>query len=104
VGRAAPPPGSRPDGGTIRTRYAHGQNIFTPSKIKLEDPPPDDRPYAGWLYGSIGLIAETGQRLDVLDLTLGIVGPASLAEETQRSSRHNGFDTTDPPRAGSRKF
>jgi lipid A 3-O-deacylase len=73
-----------PDGGTIRTRYAHGQNIFTPSKIKLEDPAPDDRPYAGWLYGSIGLIAETGQRLDVLDLTLGIVGPASLAKETQR--------------------
>jgi lipid A 3-O-deacylase len=73
-----------PDGGTIRTEYALGQNIFTPSKIKLEDPPPDDRPYAGWLYGSMALIAETAQRLDVLDLSLGIVGPASFAEETQR--------------------
>lgn len=73
-----------PEGGTIRTEYALGQTIFTPSTIKLEDPPPDDRPYAGWLYSAIGLIAETGQRLDVLELTLGMVGPASFAEETQR--------------------
>lgn len=57
--------------------------MYTPADIKIPNPPPDDRPYAGWLYGSIGLIAETGRRLDQLDLTLGIVGPASLAEQTQ---------------------
>lgn len=73
-----------PDGGTVRTSYAVGQNMYTPDGIALRDPPRDDRPYAGWLYGSIGLIAETGQRLDQLELTLGIVGPASLAEQAQK--------------------
>lgn len=72
-----------PDGGTVRTNYAIGQNMYTPDDIALTTPPLDDRPYAGWLYGSIGLIAETGRRLDQLELTLGVVGPASLAEQTQ---------------------
>ena len=72
-----------PDGGAVRTSYAVGQNMYTPEDIALRDPPLDDRPYAGWLYGSIGLIAETGRRLDQLELTLGVVGPASLAEQTQ---------------------
>ena len=53
-----------PDGGTVRTSYAVGQNMYTPEDIALRDPPLDDRPYAGWLYGSIGLIAETGRRLE----------------------------------------
>jgi hypothetical protein len=50
----------------------------------LDDPPLDDRPYAGWLYGSLGLISETGKQLDQLGLTVGMVGPASLAEQTQK--------------------
>ncbi len=89
-----------PDGGSVRTGYALGQNMYTPTDITLEDPPDDDRPYAGWLYGSIGLIAETGRRLDQLELTLGIVGPASLAEHTQKlvheitgSDEPRGWDT-----------
>lgn len=89
-----------PDEGTLRVSYALGQNMYTPSDIKLENPPPDDHPYAGWLYGSIGLIAETGMRLDQLSLTLGIVGPASLAEPTQKfihrqvsSPEPRGWDT-----------
>lgn len=89
-----------PEDGTVRTGYAIGQNMYTPEDIELKDPPLDDRPYAGWLYGSIGLIAETGRRLDQLGLTLGIVGPASLAEQTQEfihevtdSSEPRGWDT-----------
>jgi lipid A 3-O-deacylase len=69
--------------GTVRVIYALGQNIYTPSDIKLEDPPADDRPYAGWLYGSIGLTSATETRLDQLNLQLGMVGPASLARQTQ---------------------
>lgn len=89
-----------PDGGTVRTSYAVGQNMYTAGDIALRDPPIGDRPYAGWLYGSIGLIAETGRRLDQLELTLGIVGPASLAEPTQKlihgltdSQEPRGWDT-----------
>lgn len=72
-----------PEGGIVRTSYAVGQNMYTPDDVALRNPPRDDRPYAGWLYGSVGLIAETGRRLDQLELTLGVVGPASLAEQTQ---------------------
>jgi hypothetical protein len=73
-----------PSGGVVRTSYAIGQNMYTPRDITLEIPPLDDRPYAGWLYGSIGLIAETGRLLDQLELTLGVVGPASFADKTQK--------------------
>jgi len=73
-----------PESGTVRTGYSLGQNMYTPSDITLEDPPLGERPYAGWLYGSVGLISESGGRLDMLDLTVGVVGPASLAEHTQK--------------------
>ena len=55
-----------PVGKAVRASYAVGQNMYTPEDITLRDPPLDDRPYGGWLYGSVGLIAETGQRLDQL--------------------------------------
>lgn len=73
-----------PEGGTVRTSYAIGQSMFTPEDITIPNPPLDDQPYAGWLYGSIGLIAETGRRLDKLELSLGIVGPAARAAQAQK--------------------
>ncbi|MGE4319361.1 MAG: lipid A deacylase LpxR family protein [Deferribacterales bacterium] len=68
---------------TVHVNYSVGQNMYTPTDITLQNPPTDDRPYAGWLYGSVGLIAETGKRLDQIELTVGVVGPASFADETQ---------------------
>lgn len=89
-----------PDGGTVRTSYEVGQNMYTPKDISLLTPPSTDRPYAGWLYGSVGLIHEMGGRLDQLEVTLGVVGPASLAEQTQKfvheitgSQKPRGWDT-----------
>jgi hypothetical protein len=89
-----------PKEGTVRIGYAIGQDMYTPKDISLRNPPLDDQPYAGWLYGSAGLIAETGRRLDQLELTVGMVGPASLAEETQKrvheiisSDEPQGWDT-----------
>lgn len=89
-----------PEDGTVRTSYAIGQNMYTPEDIEIPNPPRDDQPYAGWLYGSIGLNAETGRRLDQLELTLGMVGPASRAEQTQKfvheitdSPKPRGWDT-----------
>jgi hypothetical protein len=89
-----------PDVGAVRASYAIGQNMYTPEDIEIPNPPLDDRPYAGWLYGSIGLVVETGPRLDQLELTLGVIGPASLAEQTQKfiheitnSPEPRGWDT-----------
>jgi hypothetical protein len=72
-----------PKEGHVRHGYALGQAIFTPQDLTLATPPLDDRPYAGWLYGTLGLGIETGLRLDQFALTLGVVGPASGAEQTQ---------------------
>lgn len=67
----------------IRVEYALGQAMFTATNKLLRDPPADDRPYAGWLYGSVGVVARTGQVLDQFQVSLGVVGSASLAQESQ---------------------
>src|SRR3546814_6465678 len=67
-----------------RLSYAFGQSMFTPNDITDRNPPRDERPYAGWLYGSIGIVSDTGSRLDNLQLTLAIVGPYSGAKDTQK--------------------
>lgn len=72
-----------PDGASLRISYSAGQSIFTPDDISDPNPPEDSRPYAGWLYAGIGLVSEKDDRIDVLDLNIGMVGPASLADETQ---------------------
>ncbi|SDZ80892.1 lipid A deacylase LpxR family protein [Rubrimonas cliftonensis] len=64
--------------------YALGQNIYTPTDIGDPSPPADERPYAGFLYLSAALIADRGDRLDTLALDVGMVGPASLAEQAQK--------------------
>lgn len=84
-----------PEEGRVYHGYAIGQNMYTPRDISLADPPQDDRPYAGWLYGTVGLSVESGRRLDQIGLTLGVVGPASLAEASQRLV-HEVRDLTEP--------
>lgn len=69
--------------------YALGHTIHTPEDLTLEDPPPDARPYAGFLYGSLAVIADAGDRLDTLALDIGIVGPASGAEWIQKRVHEN---------------
>jgi len=73
---------------TDRWGLAVGQNIFTPSDITIPELQPDDRPYAGWLYlGFIwqrrGYTAEWLPTLESFELQLGIIGPESLAEQSQ---------------------
>lgn len=92
-----------PEHGDARVEYSLGQSMYTPSDITLASPPEDDRPYAGWLYGSVGLISENGSRLHQLELQVGVVGPASLAEEAQKlahvltaSDDPKGWDTQLP--------
>lgn len=72
-----------PKDGKRRISYALGQSMFTPDDIKTSTLVTEDRPYAGWLYGSMGFTSDNGKHLDYLELTLGVVGSASLAEQTQ---------------------
>lgn len=74
--------------GHKRWHAAVGQSMFTPSDITQRQLQVDDRPYAGWLYGSVGVISDTGYRLDNLSLELGVVGPASGAAGTQDFVHH----------------
>lgn len=72
------------ENGHKRWGLALGQSIFTPDNIRLTTPQPNDQPYAGWLYGSASVISDTGNNLDAFQLTLGMVGPSSLAEQSQK--------------------
>lgn len=78
------------DAGLWRMTYGLGQNMYTPQRIDQTTPNPADRPYAGFLYGSIGIVADERhvdgepRQLDVLALDIGIVGEGSLAEEAQK--------------------
>ena len=61
-----------------------GQNIYTPLDVDQTVLVVDDRPYAGWTYGGVAVHSRTGPRLDILEIQLGVVGPLSMAEETQK--------------------
>ena len=60
-----------------------GQLMFTPRDITRHDLIRDDRPYAGWLYGSAAFHSKTYRRLDTFELQAGLTGPWSLAHEAQ---------------------
>jgi len=72
-----------------------GQNIYTPEDISRRDLIKDDRPYAGWTYLSLTFHVKNVTRMDVFEVTLGIVGPSSLAKETQRTV-HRWVDSKEP--------
>lgn len=62
-----------------------GQIMVTPADTQLTSPDPADRPYAGLLY-----VAMSWQRFDerhytALKFITGVVGPESLAEQTQKA-------------------
>lgn len=92
-------------GGEMRYSFALGQSMFTPEDLSRTDVILDDRPYAGWLFGTAGVILGPGEpgeagssgfrRLETLQLTLGMVGPASFADETQKFV-HSTLDSPHP--------
>ena len=84
-----------PREGRVLHGFSFGQNMYTPSDITLENPPVGERPYAGWLYGNAGVGVETGLQLDQVVLTAGVVGPASLGEQTQKAV-HRLVNSDDP--------
>lgn len=62
------------------------QTIYTPADTQISPPNPQDRPYAGVLLATAGVIHESASVRDQFALSLGIAGPSALGEEVQ-----NGF-------------
>lgn len=69
---------------TTSVFYSLGQNIYTPRDITRRTQAPNDRPWAAHLYGAMGLATITDNHMDQVELSLGIVGPAALGEQTQK--------------------
>ncbi len=60
-----------------------GQLMFTPEDTEASALLPEQRPYAGYLHAGIAYHTRSENRLDVMELDVGIVGPSALAHETQ---------------------
>lgn len=60
-----------------------GQLMFTPSDNDQKEIIKDDRPYAGYLYMGFAYHTRDAEQLDTLEVNVGMIGPASLAEESQ---------------------
>ncbi|MFH2122063.1 MAG: lipid A deacylase LpxR family protein [Pseudomonadota bacterium] len=82
-----------------KVEFSLGQNMYTPADISRNDLIVDDRPYAGWTYFGAAFHTRSSERMDTIELQLGMVGPDSFAEETQKAvhdlrdlQRPNGWD------------
>lgn len=75
--------------------FSLGQNIFTPEDIETEELVEDDRPYAGITYLSLGFHSRLMREMDSVEVTMGLVGPNSYAEECQKAV-HQVFDDIEP--------
>lgn len=72
--------------------YSFGQLMYTPQDIKIASPQPLDRPWAGWLYVGAAIsdqrVKQWGSTTiglrNTYGLDLGVTGPPSLAEQTQK--------------------
>ena len=73
--------------------FSVGQLMFTPGDTQAVQLVEDDRPYAGWLFGGLTLVSKTDYVADTFDVQVGMIGPASLAEDAQRLVHElRGFD------------
>jgi lipid A 3-O-deacylase len=72
-----------------------GLSIFTPEDILRKDLILNDRPYAGYLYASLGFHRAAASSMESIEIDIGIVGPRSLAGDIQKSL-HRIFHWTYP--------
>ncbi len=78
---------------------AIGQNMYTPQDTEAFNPDPNDRPYAGWTYLELSFVSKTQTVMDTLSFQVGMIGPHSYADTTQRhvhewtgNDRPNGWE------------
>jgi len=68
---------------------AVGQSIFTPQDITANPAPPNQHPYAGWLYAQVlvaaeeNVIAREPGFIDLFELEFGMVGPSAQGRQAQ---------------------
>jgi hypothetical protein len=81
--RQLAPAEGRPGGDDLEFGLFAGQNMYTPKDIKIAAAQPLDRPWAAWLY--LGGVAQrvTGNRLDSVEIDVGMVGPAAGGRQVQ---------------------
>lgn len=75
--------------------FSLGQHMYTPRDISGEELVLDDRPYAGCTYLSLSLHNKSSSQMDAFAFSIGVVGPSSLAEETQ-TFIHRNIDSPIP--------
>ncbi|MDQ8186197.1 lipid A deacylase LpxR family protein [Pelagicoccus sp. SDUM812002] len=73
----------RPTPYTFGATISLGQKIFTPSNKEATELLVDERPYAGWTYLSLALRETKKNHTDTFEITAGVVGPDSYAEDIQ---------------------
>jgi hypothetical protein len=83
--------------GTTRLSLEISQSLFTPRNTQINPPNPGDRPYAGILIATAGLIFDSADARDLVAFSLGDIGPGALGREVQ-----NGFHSIigDTPNRG----
>ena len=72
--------------GVQRISLDISQSIFTPRDTQISPPNPRDRPYAGYLNATLGLLHDSDHARSLMAVTLGVVGPSALGRVVQ-----NGF-------------
>lgn len=75
--------------------YTIGQAMITPKDISQTNPNPSDAPYAGLLFLRSSYIAVHEHYADTISTTIGILGPDSGAEGTQKFI-HKITESTEP--------
>ncbi len=75
--------------------WSLSQVMFTPEEIADPAFPPDGRAYAGWLQATASVFALTETDLERFRISVGTVGPASGAEQTQKEV-HQAMGATRP--------
>lgn len=72
-----------------------GQLMITPTDISISDPAPEDGIYAGLLFWQGSVLMANTNYSDISSLLLGIIGPLSGAEQTQKVV-HDFTGSTEP--------
>jgi hypothetical protein len=72
------------DGSHTYVSWSLAQEMHTPDDITVPNPPLDDQPYAGVLYLDSVVYAKKERWAHAWQLRVGVVGPASQADNVQR--------------------
>ena len=76
------------EGPTRNVVISLGQLIYTPADNESYELIEDDRPYAGYLYLGFAYHTRNDDRLDTVEINLGMIGPSAQGELAQ-DSIHN---------------